>query len=166
MMKMKHKYVKGLFVVYLFLLVWIIIFKTEFSIEPLKGLQGINLEPFKYVKRVGNTINFADVIENIVVFIPFGLLLKMVNRHISILYATLLFFTTSLFFEVMQYVLCIGISDITDLITNTLGGMIGLALYHVLYLGFKKKTDRVLKVALTVGMLVFMLLYSFLLLVN
>lgn len=166
MMKMKHKYVKGLFVVYLFLLVWIIIFKTEFSIEPLKGLQGINLEPFKYVKRVGNTINFADVIENMVVFIPFGLLLKMVNRHISILYATLLFFTTSLFFEVMQYVLCIGISDITDLITNTLGGMIGLALYHVLYLGFKKKTDRVLKVALTVGMLVFMLLYSFLLLVN
>lgn len=166
MMKMKHKYVKGLFVVYLFLLVWIIIFKTEFSIEPLKGLQGINLEPFKYVKRVGNTINFADVIENIVVFIPFGLLLKMVNRHISILYATLLFFATSLFFEVMQYVLCIGISDITDLITNTLGGMIGLALYHVLYLGFKKKTDRVLKVALTVGMLVFMLLYSFLLLVN
>lgn len=165
-MKMKHKYVKGLFVVYLFLLVWIIIFKTEFSIEPLKGLQGINLEPFKYVKRVGNTINFADVIENIVVFIPFGLLLKMVNRHISILYATLLFFATSLFFEVMQYVLCIGISDITDLITNTLGGMVGLALYHVLYLGFKKKTDRVLKVALTVGMLVFMLLYSFLLLVN
>lgn len=166
MMKMKHKYVKGLFVIYLFLLVWIIIFKTEFSIEPLKGLQGINLEPFKYVKRVGNTINFADVIENMVVFIPFGLLLKMVNRHISILYATLLFFATSLFFEVMQYVLCIGISDITDLITNTLGGMVGLALYHVLYLGFKKKTDRVLKVALTVGMLVFMLLYSFLLLVN
>lgn len=38
----------------------------------------------------------------------------------------------SLLLEVAQYVLAIGRSDITDLITNFMGGLLGLALYGMM----------------------------------
>ena len=38
---------------------------------------------------------------------------------------------TSLLLEAAQYVLAIGRSDITDLLTNTAGGLLGLALYCI-----------------------------------
>ena len=36
----------------------------------------------------------------------------------------------SLAFELLQYAFALGVSDITDLMGNTLGGVIGIALYE------------------------------------
>jgi glycopeptide antibiotics resistance protein len=36
----------------------------------------------------------------------------------------------SVAFETVQYVLSIGFTDITDVMTNTLGGVLGLVLYR------------------------------------
>ena len=41
-------------------------------------------------------------------------------------------FILSLCFEVLQWVFAIGSSDITDLITNTAGGVLGTGVYFVL----------------------------------
>ncbi|HEX9025071.1 MAG TPA: VanZ family protein, partial [Clostridium sp.] len=41
-----------------------------------------------------------------------------------------LFFLISLICEVLQYILNIGASDITDIINNTLGGLIGLMIFN------------------------------------
>ena len=38
----------------------------------------------------------------------------------------------SLLFEIIQYVSSIGASDITDLITNTIGGLCGMVLFGIL----------------------------------
>jgi len=37
-----------------------------------------------------------------------------------------------LLFEIIQYVYSIGASDITDLITNTIGGLCGMVLFGIL----------------------------------
>ena len=46
----------------------------------------------------------------------------------SILKKILLIFVTSFIFELIQYVFSIGASDITDIISNTSGGIIGLVI--------------------------------------
>lgn len=38
-------------------------------------------------------------------------------------------FSVTLLYEVVQYIFAIGASDITDLLGNTLGGVIGIALF-------------------------------------
>jgi len=59
--------------------------------------------------------------------------------------------------ETLQYVLAIGISDITDLITNTAGGFVGLAVYEFAKKFIaSKKLDRILVVGITVLLLVFL----------
>ena len=40
-------------------------------------------------------------------------------------------FAVSLLLEVSQYVLSVGASDITDVITNTLGALIGVLFYNI-----------------------------------
>ncbi|MGO5093840.1 VanZ family protein [Clostridium sp. LCP25S3_F10] len=41
-------------------------------------------------------------------------------------------FSISLIFEVSQYVFGIGASDITDIITNTIGKIVGMGIYMVI----------------------------------
>ena len=43
----------------------------------------------------------------------------------------------SLIFEVSQYIFGIGASDITDIITNTIGGVIGIGIYMIIKKVFK-----------------------------
>ena len=45
----------------------------------------------------------------------------------------IIIFLISFIFEVMQYILCIGISDITDIIMNFIGGVFGIYLMLLLY---------------------------------
>ena len=69
------------------------------------------------------------MIANIIVFIPLGLLLsvnlKRTNFWRKLAYVAL--FSVAL--EAIQFVLAIGITDITDVITNTFGGFIGMIIY-------------------------------------
>ena len=120
--------IKILFAIYCFLLVWIILFRLSFSIQDIIGLdkiRSINLIPFYYSNEVNS--HFKEVIENLLIFIPFGVYLRMINKNnkIIILYGFLL----SLALEISQFIFKLGASDITDLITNTLGTTIGVLGY-------------------------------------
>lgn len=50
--------------------------------------------------------------------------------------------------ETMQYVLAIGHSDITDVLTNTVGGLLGLAVYSMVVrlIGNREKANRMFSV--------------------
>ena len=53
---------------------------------------------------------------------------------------------TSFVYEVAQYVFAIGCADISDLINNTVGGIIGIILYYIIKLALRKHTDRVINI--------------------
>lgn len=111
------------FVLYIFLLTWIIVFKFRIDIRNLRYLRTINLIPFKE-----NALK--EILINIFLFIPYGMYLRELTKKKSLTVGIIIL--TSFIFEVLQYILHIGISDITDVMMNTLGGMIGILLISIL----------------------------------
>ena len=159
--------IKILFAIYCFLLVWIILFRLSFSIQDIIGLdkiRSINLIPFYYSNEVNS--HFKEVIENLLIFIPFGVYLRMINKNnkIIILYGFLL----SLALEISQFIFKLGASDITDLITNTLGTTIGVLGYCLLEKIFKnkEKINKVLKIIALIVTILFCSLMMLLLIAN
>ncbi len=115
--------VKISFVLYFFLLTWIIVFKFRIDIRNLRYLRTINLIPFKE-----NALK--EILINIFLFIPYGMYLRELTKKKSLTVGIIIL--TSFIFEVLQYILHIGISDITDVMMNTLGGMVGILLISIL----------------------------------
>lgn len=115
-----------LLIFYLIALVWIILFKLQFSITELPHLRNINLIPFGDSVITNGTIDTTEIIQNLLAFIPYGLFVHILWEKKSLIKQFLPFFCTSLIFEVIQFIFAIGASDITDIITNTLGGILGI----------------------------------------
>ena len=122
-----------LFVFYLAALTWIILFKMAVSFDTIDhGIRSLNLIPFKGAMITNGRINFSEMIDNILVFCPFGIYIGVLYRRWNLSEKVLSFFSVSLIYEVLQYVLAIGRSDITDVIMNTVGGIVGLLIYSLL----------------------------------
>ena len=98
----------------------------EISFESLPRLRNINLIPFHESVIVNGRIYLKEIIQNVLVFIPFGLLIHVLWERKSWLKQFLPVICTSLLFEMIQYIFEIGASDITDMITNSLGGITGI----------------------------------------
>ncbi len=111
------------FVLYIFLLTWIIVFKFRINIRNLRYLSAINLIPFK-------ENDLKEILINIFLFIPYGMYLRELTKKKSLTVGIIILI--SFIFEVLQYILHIGISDITDVMMNTLGGMVGILLISIL----------------------------------
>ncbi len=156
---MKRKLLPVLFSIYLLFSVCVLVFKLNFSIDDMVIGRQINWIPF-YAKQITNvSSHIREIILNVIVFIPFGIYISMLQSHGRALNKILPVFLTSLIFEIAQLVLSIGIFDVTDLITNTLGGISGIVLYGILVRLFnnKQKADSVLTflaLAGTTGMLI------------
>lgn len=88
-----------------------------------------------------NARNNAFVVENVLLFIPYGVLgawnFRWMNRFWSCLLAGIL---TSLCIEFLQFVTERGFFQIDDILTNTLGTVIGFILLRLLSL-CRRKTD-------------------------
>lgn len=103
-----------LFVFYLAALTWIILFKMAVSFDTIDhGIRSLNLIPFKGAMITNGRINFSEMIDNILVFCPFGIYIGVLYRRWNLSEKVLSFFSVSLIYEVLQYVLAIGRSDIT-----------------------------------------------------
>ncbi len=171
-MEKKRKRLKAIasmiFVLYLLILVWVILFKLEFTLSDIDHRRSINLIPFHYATAIGEQFHIGEVRDNVLIFIPFGILLSMLAPKMKLLSKILIFLGTSLVLETMQYVLTIGSTDITDLITNISGGAIGIILYTLLLKAVKdkQKTDTVISVVAGSVAVLFLGLMSALLLSN
>lgn len=150
-----------LFVVYLYALVKIILFKFG-SISPVYYLRELidhilhpgmivdrlrmvsNLMPLReiegYLRDLGDGVSFMNFFGNIAAFMPLGFLLPMVCgvRSMTLPKVLLLSFGVSLALESLQLVLFIGTFDVDDIIMNTAGGLLGYAAYLVLYFLLKQ----------------------------
>ncbi|MGI6728624.1 MAG: VanZ family protein [Anaerovoracaceae bacterium] len=127
----KNKATKIAFVLYLLFLVWLVIFKFNFSLNDIHKVREVNLIPFYYDNVMEGDIPLFEALFNLLVFIPFGFLLHKIWNG-KIYWKVSIILGLSLLFEITQYVLSVGASDITDLITNTLGGIIGIGCAAIL----------------------------------
>ncbi|EKF52084.1 VanZ family protein [Lactococcus garvieae] len=123
-----HKFSKIIFSYYLFFLFWGILFKFNItdtiSVAQHFPTYSLNLSPFN---ASGGRL---EVIFNILIFIPFGYYLSVLSDKKSFLGKVSTIFFISLLVEVLQFIFGIGASDITDIITNTSGGLLGLLLFQ------------------------------------
>ncbi|EGT5164430.1 glycopeptide resistance protein VanZ1 [Clostridioides difficile] len=157
----KHNITKGLFIVYIIILTWIILFKLQFDISSLEtmNLRSINLIPFAGSLIINNRVDISEIILNVAIFVPFGIYVCMLKEECSFIKKVIPIFITSLVFETLQYIFALGASDITDLIGNTLGGIIGIAVFMLLSKIFKNNTIKIINVlALIVTIIVVLFL--------
>lgn len=157
-----------LFIIYLVILAWVILFKLQFSLGDIDHTKSINLIPFHYSTAVGEQFHINEVMDNILIFIPFGILLSMLAPKMKLQNKILIICGTSLVLETTQFLLSIGSTDITDVITNTLGGIVGIALYALLLKAVKdkQKIDTVISVVAGIVTVLFLGLMAVLLLSN
>ncbi|MGC4036266.1 MAG: VanZ family protein [Chitinophagaceae bacterium] len=86
---------------------------------------------FRHFFRYGlkSQVNLlADVFGNVVLFIPLAFILVIVFHVNNLRKVVLICFIISFAIEASQYFLRIGTADIDDLITNTVGAIIGVTL--------------------------------------
>ena len=101
----------------------------------------MNLVPFIDVSD-GKGDFIRQVVLNIIMTIPFGFILPLIkNKKTNLIKIILYTFLLSLGIELLQPLINdFRSSDITDLITNVLGGIIG----YILYIIFKPLTTKIL----------------------
>ena len=87
---------------------------------------GVNVVPFADMAA-----DFQNAVMNVVLFIPLGFLLPFLWEKFRKFRYTLLFgFGTTLLVEILQ-IFTYRLTDINDLITNTLGTVIGYSIAHI-----------------------------------
>lgn len=140
---MKKKIVNVLFYSVLIFYLWFIFKNILFKyVSPFQLFQSdryfyrnVNWIPF-YDAFSGNFDSF-DIFGNMIVFIPLGI--YTAHFFSKKRYAFLVPMLLSVFFETSQYAFAIGAADTTDVITNTLGGALGVGVYYLLKLIFKSR---------------------------
>lgn len=163
-MKNSKKMGQVLFIGYVIILIWILLFKFSMSLNDLvlqfnNQSRNINLIPFKDSVILNQRIDLSEIINNIIIFIPFGGLLGIIDKKSSSLKKIIIILLFSLVIEFSQFIFGLGATDITDIITNTLGGIAGLLIYQFLKILFKEnKLDRILILS---GMIIFIVCLSF-----
>lgn len=134
----------GLFIVYLLGLTWVVVFKTQLSLSTLPEMRSINLIPFAESVFVNGKIDYTEVIQNALIFVPYGIFISALMDKKTFAVKILPIILTSLVFETIQFVFAIGASDITDIIANTIGGIIGIAIAFVFSKIFKDNWKKII----------------------
>lgn len=164
---MKSKKVTlGLLIFYLIALTWIIIFKLQFSLENLPHIRNINLIPFAESVIVNGKMDLSEIIQNALAFIPFGLFIHVLWEQKSLLKQFIPIICTSLLFEVIQFTFAIGASDITDIISNSLGGIIGVIIAVAILKMTRKNWIKLINIISFIGAVTLTLFIAVLLLAN
>jgi glycopeptide antibiotics resistance protein len=141
-------YLVALFVVYLLLLIWVVLWKL--NVPWIGGDRAIKLVPFARTGEAGASAP-VEVLVNLMIFIPLGV-------HVGLLAPARACWTaigaaagTSLALEATQYVLAVGRSDITDVLVNTAGGLIGLGVLALAQRRLQARTAKVMTRICSIG---------------
>ena len=119
-----NKLTNVLFIIYLIALFWILLFKLGVRFSYMEK-RNVNLIPF-------GKIDVSEIILNVVIFVPLGIYAGVLFKRWVFVKKLVFFFLISLMFEVLQLIFRIGAFDITDIITNILGGIIGSLIFEAI----------------------------------
>lgn len=156
-----------LFVVYMLLLTGVILFKLPFYSEKLSdGIRVINPIPFQGSFDENGVIILREIIDNILLFIPLGIYICMLKSERSFMKKVLPIICLTIAFEAIQFVFAIGRSDITDVLGNTLGGIIGIGMSAILFKVFKNRTVKIVNMPALVLTILVVLRFAYLFYLN
>jgi glycopeptide antibiotics resistance protein len=121
----KERLISGMGIAYLLFLVWAILWKCGIPFIGDGAHRAINLLPFNYNTKWEMQFNLA-------IFVPFGFFLSAIKPERKKIWLILTTLLVSFVLEIIQYILAIGFSDVTDLLLNTLGGVVGIGAFYAL----------------------------------
>lgn len=142
----RNKLTLVLFTVYILVLTGIILFKLPFKFELSDGIRVINLIPFQGSFDYNGVFNSREIIDNVLLFIPLGVYIGMLKSKWSFVRKVLPAIGLSLLFEAIQFIFAMGRADITDILGNTLGGIIGIGIEALLFTIFKNRTTKIINI--------------------
>ncbi len=138
-----------LLVLYALCLFWIVILKcnmypavegTRLTIGKLPLFERMHFSLAKFAKS-----DIPDIVVNILIFIPLGLLLPILKEKNPCIFTASVGILTTIIVEITQLITAIGGFTYIDIMNNSLGTFIGL----MLYFGIRKvANERVIKAAM------------------
>lgn len=135
-MKRSTSIVRIIFGLYLVILTWGILFKFAtrlYDIPFFMNYRYINWMPFAEPLIVDGRIIWEEMVFNLLAFAPFGFLFPLRNPKTSTARVLLFGCLLSLLYEVLQYMLAIGMADVTDVLLNTVGIGLGILGHRLVY---------------------------------
>ena len=151
-MEKNHSYKRNtliniLLVIYLLVLTGIILFKLPFYSPAISdGIRVINLIPFMGSFDENGVLGLREIVDNIMLFVPFGIYISVLKSEWPLIKRILSVVGLSLTFEVVQFIFALGRSDATDIIGNTLGGVIGICIYTLALRILKDRTFKAVNI--------------------
>lgn len=143
-----------LFIIYLITICWILLFKLGVRFSYM-GKRSVNLIPFSE-----QSILNSENILNAVIFVPLGVYAGILFRRWTFGKKLRFFFLLSSTVEGLQYIFRIGAFDVTDIITNTLGGITGLIIFTTIDKAFNDsvKAQKFINIIAATGTILIILL--------
>lgn len=133
--KTKDKYLCAFFLVYMVALFRITVFRSNFSLFHVMENGTINLSLFQdYIPfiRQGRWFLFLYLfVGNIIWFVPFGSMILLSGKVKGIWGAALCGLLLSFIIETLQYIFGTGVSELDDLVLNTMGAGLGAAVVRL-----------------------------------
>ncbi|MNO23366.1 VanZ like family protein [compost metagenome] len=150
----------GMFIVYLLVLVRIVLFKDTqiYNLFAMigRGQRVLNIIPitstFEMMNTTGLLHNLQNIAGNLAMFFPMGILIPLLMNK-GFKQTVVLVIGISVSIEVAQYILAIGISDIDDVILNTVGAIVGWSVFQ--YIKGKIKRTFIFRMVIVGMMIVF-----------
>lgn len=128
---------KILFVLYIGFLLYFLIFSDWYGRTGGMNEYHYNLVLFQEIKRFWTYreqlgwVSFANLLGNVLIFMPFGFFMPMASRYRSFFLTLFYSFGLSLLVETFQLITKVGSFDVDDLLLNTIGGVIGYIIFAV-----------------------------------
>jgi glycopeptide antibiotics resistance protein len=126
-----------LFLVYLAGLIYFLFFAENYGRGLPELAYSYNLRPFYEIRRyltcreiLGTKTVLLNLAGNVIGFMPFGTLLPILTRGVRKAWKVgLLSLEISALIEVSQFLFQVGCFDVDDIILNTMGGLLGYAVF-------------------------------------
>ena len=136
----------------------LILFFLLFKKKSVGSFQTINLIPFRTITDylfnddvIVRNFALSNIIGNIAIFIPMGIYIPLLINKKSIFTNSAIVASMSLCVEIVQFIFAVGTADIDDIILNTIGGLLGILIFKIIYLIFKDKSKVVITFLAPIG---------------
>lgn len=127
---------KVLFLLYVIFLIYFLFVAEWYGRTEVAEEYRYNLELFREIRRfltyreeLGTFAVFANLLGNILIFVPYGFFISMASRSRGFFKTLLCSMLLSLGVEIVQLFTRVGSFDVDDILLNTIGGVLGYIVF-------------------------------------